>query len=98
MFEDHQGKQRPILVKFLSHKLKDIVRRKRKETKEICIVEDLAPGIQNMFDFPNSSGSDLNLEFVLTINGSIKYNFFGNTRPYEFRSYADYHYLVTKSR
>ncbi len=92
------GKPRPILVKFLSHKTKELVMRKRKETKEIRIVEDLAPGIKQMFDFLNSSRSNLNLEFVWTIDGRIKYKFFGDTRPYEIRSYADYHYLVTKSR
>ena len=34
-----EGKPRPILIKFLSHKTKEIVTRMRKEAKDVKIVE-----------------------------------------------------------
>ena len=92
------GKARPILVKFLSHKPKEIIMRKRKEAKGIKIVEDLAYGIKKVFDFLNAHRRDIDLEYVWTIDGRIKYKFTGDPRPHEIRSYADYDRLINKPR
>lgn len=92
------GKARPILVKFASHKPKEKVMRKRKEAQNIKIVEDLAYGIKKVYDFLNANRREIDLEYVWTIDGRIKYKFTGDSRPYEIRSYADYDRLINKKR
>ena len=41
-----EGKTRPILVKFISHKTKEQIIKKKKEAKDVRFVEDLAYGIK----------------------------------------------------
>ena len=97
-----EGKPRPILIKFLSHKTKEVVMRKKKEAKDrakdVKIVEDLANGIRKIYTFLNANRRDLKLEYVWTIDGRIKYKFFGNNRPFEIRSYADYYRLINNTK
>ena len=91
-----EGKTRPILIKFVSHKTKERIMRKKKEAKDVRFVEDLAYGIKKMYSFLNANPSELNLEFVWTIDGKIKYKFFNHYRRIEIRNYSDYHRLVNK--
>ena len=70
--------------------------KKKKEAKDVRFVEDLAYGIKKMCSFLNASRAQLNLEFVWTIDGKIKYKFFNDTHRYEIRNYSDYHSLVNK--
>ena len=51
-----------------------------------------------MYTFLNANRRDLKLEHVWTINGRIKYKFFGNNRPFEIRSYADYYHLINNTK
>ena len=45
----HDGHPRSILVKFLSHKTKESVMRRKKNARNVKIYEDLAPGIKTPF-------------------------------------------------
>ena len=93
-----QNTPRHILVKFMSHKTKETIMRRKREAKDIRIFEDLAYGIKKMFDFLKSQRSRLNLENVWTIDGKIKYKFIDNPRPFEIRNYLDYHKLINDTR
>ena len=48
-------------MKLMSHKTKEKIMRRRKEAKNIRIVEDLAPGIKRLFNYVNSLRAPLNL-------------------------------------
>ena len=88
------SKPRSILVKFLSHKSKDLVMRCKKKATNIKINEDLAPGIKRIFNEVSSNRRFLNVDSVWTIDGKIKFRYINNPRTFEIRSYADYHDLV----
>ena len=58
------NKSRPVIIKFLSHKTKEMVMRRKKEAKTIKIREDLASGIKTLFDDLNKNLCYLNLDSV----------------------------------
>ena len=87
------NKPRSTLVKFISHKTKEQVMRRRKMAKYLKISEDLAPGIKKIFDEVSSNRRFLDVDSVWTIDGKIKYRHINNPRTFEIRSYADYHSL-----
>lgn len=89
---------RAILVKFLCHKTKEKIMKRKREAKNIRIVEDLAPGIKRLFNYVNSLRSSSNLESVWTIDGRVKFKFCGNHRTFEIRCFADLDKLVTGSQ
>ena len=68
---------RAILVKFMLHKTKESIMRKKKEAKHVKIREDLAPGIKQIFDEISINRRSLNVESVWTIDGRIKFRFTG---------------------
>ncbi len=88
------GKHRAILIKFLSHKSKEKVMRKKKEAQDIKIFEDLAPGIKRMFDSLNVNRIPLNIDSLWTIDGRIKFKHFNSNRIFEIRSFSDYNGLM----
>ena len=69
----HDGNPRSILVKFLSHKTKEIVTRREKNASNVKIFEDLAPGIKMIFNEVSRHGRLLNMDSVWRIDGKIKY-------------------------
>ena len=89
----HNGNPRSILVKFLSHKTKESVMRRKKNARNVKIYEDLAPGIKMIFNEVSKNRRLLNVDSVWTIDGKIKYRFTNNPRTFEIRSYSDYHCL-----
>ena len=59
-----ENKPRAILVKFMSHKSKEQVMKKKKEATSLKIWEDLAPGIKRIYDELSINRRLLNLECV----------------------------------
>ena len=88
----YDGNPRSILVKFLSHKSKEKVMRRKKQANNVKITEDLAPGIKMIFNEVSKNRRFLNVDSVWTIDGKIKY-FVNNPRTFEIRTYSDYHNL-----
>ncbi|MCP4481272.1 MAG: hypothetical protein GY817_00375 [bacterium] len=84
------NKPRAIILKFMSHKSKEAVMRKKRDAKNIKIREDLAPGIKRMFDEVSVNRRSLNIESVWTIDGRIRYRHVNSPRTFEIRSYTDY--------
>ncbi len=88
------GETRGILIKFLCHKSKEKIMRKKKEAKNIGVKEDLAPGIKGMVNKIFKDKGRINVEKVWTIDGRIKFKMNGNQKVFEIRSYADYANLM----
>ncbi len=90
----YENKPRSILVKFISHKSKEKVMRRKKEAKSVRIYEDLVPGVKKLFDHVSSQRRFLNVESVWTIDGRIRYRLINNPRINEIRSHTDFNDLI----
>ncbi len=91
-----KDKTRAILVKFLSHKTKVRVMRKKKEAKNINIKEDLAQGMKKLVNYIYDRKYFLRVEKVWTIDGKIKFKMLGNPSVHEIRTYTDFDNLTNK--
>ena len=88
------GKPRAVLIKFMSHKSKELVMRNKRKATGVKFREDLATNVKKAFDHISINRRNYNVESVWTIDGRIKYKLNGNPRSFEIRSYADYHELT----
>ena len=86
-----------ILVKFLSHKWKEHIMKKKKEAKCIKIAEDPARGIKRMLNEINANCGPLNIERVWIIGGRIKYKHFKDSFIHEVRSYNNFFPLTNSA-
>ncbi len=77
-----ESKPGPVLVKFMSHKTKEMIMRNKKNAQNVRIYEDLAPGIKQMYDDVSKNGRYLNIDCVWTIDGQIKFRFVGSPHPF----------------
>ena len=89
-----QDKTRGILVKFVSHKTKEKIMRKKKSAKNIRISEDLASGTRVMLNKIHTEKQNVNIEKAWTIDGRIKYKFRDSDAILEIRSSDDFKKLI----
>ena len=84
-----------ILVKFVSHKSKEKVMRKKTEALSIRISEDLLNGTRKMLNETYKKKQVLGIDKAWTIDGLIKYKYVNSDRILEIRSADDFNNLFS---
>ena len=82
-------RSRGILVRFVSHKSKEKIMRKKKEALNIRISKNLSNGTRKMFIILYEKKQILGIDKVWTIDSRIKYKYVNSDRILEIRSADD---------
>ena len=88
-------RSRGSLVKFIAHKSKEKVMRKKKETLSIRISEDLSNGTRKMLNEIYEKKQVSGIDKAWTIDGRIKYKYVNSDRILEIPSADDYNKLCS---
>ena len=89
-----RDRPRAVMIKFVSHRSKIKVMKKKKSANTIKISEDLSKGTRLMLNKIYANKDAINVEKAWTIDGRIKYKLRNMDKVQEIRSFEDYKNLM----
>ena len=92
-----QDRSRGILVRFVSHKSKVDIMKKKKHAKNIRISEDLSAGTRKMLNEIYARKDGFGVEKAWTLDGKVRYLMSDSERVLEIRSVEDYSKLMNRA-